>query len=165
MARGFCTREITKYFIESSNIPSVRRPCGGVHCIIIGNKTQFYSPSADNTHYIIYIVFILRLNCINHEYKSSSGFQRASEWKEKKVNSFASRTERRRAANVVNGICNVTGGKENRKPKRENSVVLYDDNSVPLQTAYAENDDLPAYYSSNLTSKFTRFHEIHKDRP
>lgn len=116
----------------------VRRPSGGVHCIIIGNKTQFYSPSADNTHYIIYIVFILRLNCINQEYKSSSGFQRASEWREKKVNSFASRTERRRAANIVNGICYETGGKENRKPKRENSVVSYDDNITPADGVHGK---------------------------
>jgi len=106
----------------------VRRPCGGVHCIIIGNKTQFYSPPADNAHYIIYIVFILRLNRISHEYKFSSGFQRASERREKKVNSFASRSERRKRHR---GIRYETGGKENRKSKRENSVFYNGNITTP----------------------------------
>lgn len=159
MARGFCiTREITKYFIESSKYLA----CGGVHCIIIGNKTQFYSPSADNTiyplYYNIYIVFNLRLNCISHEYKSSSGFQSArvndgERERERKVNSFASRVERRKRRRQRNLLRNrrrkgkpktCKAGKRRRRVLNE--ILRWQHNSCRRRI----RDDHPAYYSSKI---------------
>jgi len=139
----------------------VRRPCGGVHCIIIGSKTQFYSPSADNAHYILYILFsfydwIALTTSINPHPDSNA---RVNGERKKLIHSHHARSAAALQTSSMEFVTKPAERKtENQSGKTASCFTM---TILPLQTAYAENDDLPAYYSSNLTGKFTRFLAIH----